>query len=212
MKKLTLLGIIALISIMALAVLAYGEMSGPGAKQEMPGGSGMGGHQMEPGRPSPSAGMPMGHGMGPGMMMSHGMGMGSQGMGHGMMGECGKRDRMMEAAHHLSKSLKSLNLDEQQKKMIHEIKSRMMKQTIRKMADIQIARIELKDLLSQDPMDMKEVEVKVKQLGMLRTEMHLSHIKALEEIKAKLTPEQRKKFGEMMKAGPMMGGMGKMHE
>ena len=165
----------------------------------------MAGHQME-------QGMPMGSGMGQGMMMGHGMGMGGQGMGHGMMCGCGMKggrkgmgDRMMEGAHHLLKALKSLDLDEQQKKMIHEIKSRIMKETIRKMADIRIARIELRDLLLQDPMDMKAVEAKVKQLGMMRTEMHLSHIKALEDIKAKLTPEQRKKFGEMMKAGPMMG-------
>ena len=200
MKKFTLSGIITLISIMALAALAYGEMSGPVAKHEMPGGGGMAGHQME-------QGMPMGHGM----MMGHGMGMGGQGMEHGMMCGCGMKevmgDRMMEAAHHLLKSLKSLDLDEQQKKMIHEIKSKIMKETIRKMADMRIAQIELRDLFLQDPMDMKAVESKVKQLGMMRTEMILSHIKALEEIKAKLTPEQRKKFEEMRKAGPMMGGM-----
>ena len=39
----------------------------------------------------------------------------------------------------------------------------------------------------------KAVEAKVKQLEMMRTEMHLSHIKAMEDIKTKLTPEQRKK-------------------
>ena len=204
MKKFTLSGMITLISILALAALAYGEMSGPGPKHEMPGGGGMAGHQME-------QGMPMGHGM----MMGHGIGMGGQGMEHGMMCGCGMKggmkegmgDRMKEVEHHLSKALKSLNLDEQQKKMIHEIKSRIMKETIRKMADIRIARIEVKDLLIQDPMDMKAVEAKVRQLGALRTEMHLSHIKALEDIKATLNPEQRKKFGEMMKTGPMMGGM-----
>jgi Spy/CpxP family protein refolding chaperone len=199
MKKFTLSGIITLISIMALAALAYGEMSGPGAKHEMPGGGGMAGHQME-------QGMPMGHGMG----------MGGQVMEHGMMCGCGMKegmgDRMMEAAHHLLKSLKSLDLDEQQKKMIHEIKSKTMKETIKKMADIRIAQIDLRDLFLQDPVDMMAIEAKVKQLGMMRTEMILSHIKALEEIKAKLTPEQREKFGEMMKAGPMMGRMGMMHE
>ena len=72
------------------------------------------------------------------------------------------------------------------------------------MADISIARLELKDLLLQDPLDMKAVEAKVKQLGSLMTEMHLSHIKALETIKAKLSPEQRKKIVGMMKTGPMM--------
>ncbi len=42
--------------------------------------------------------------------------------------------------------------------------------------------------------------------------MYLSHINAMADIKAKLTPEQRKKFREMSEAGPMMEGMGMKHE
>jgi Spy/CpxP family protein refolding chaperone len=131
--------------------------------------------------------------------------MGGQGMagGRGMMG-----DRMMEVEHHLARVLDGLNLDEQQKKAIGEIRSTIKKDTIRKMADISITRIEIRDLMLQEPLDIKAVEAKVKQLGMLRTEMHLAHLKALESIKAKLTPEQRKKLMEMMKTGPMM----MMHE
>ena len=59
---------------------------------------------------------------------------------------------------------------------------------------------------------MKVVEAKVKQLEMIRTEMHLSHIKVMEDIRIKLTPEQRKKLREMIEAGPMMEGMGMMHD
>ncbi len=74
---------------------------------------------------------------------------------------------------------------------------------------MRIAHIELKDLLAKDPMDMKAVEAKVKQSEALRTEMHLSHLKAMEEVKASLTPEQKKKFREMVAAGPaMMRGKG----
>ena len=59
---------------------------------------------------------------------------------------------------------------------------------------------------------MKAVEAKVKQLKMMRTEMHLSHIKAMEDCKTKLTPEQLKKLREMIEAGPMMEGMGMKHD
>jgi len=133
--------------------------------------------------------------------------MGGHGMGSGMMGCCDMDGQMMGTEH-----LKSLNLDEQQKALIGEIKSRMMKETIRRTADMRIVQIELKDLLSQDPVDMKAVEAKVKQLEMMKTEMHLSHIKAMEECKTKLTPEQRKKFIEMIETGPMMEGMGMKHD
>ena len=47
---------------------------------------------------------------------------------------------------------------------------------------------------------------------MMRTEMHLSHIKALEDFKTKLTPEQRKKVRALSEAGPMMEGRGMMHD
>ena len=150
-----------------------------------------------------------GQGKGSAMMGGHGMGAGMMGGGHGLMGGHGMGgDRMKDVEHHLARVLDGLNLDEQQKKAIGEIRSTMKKDTIRKMADIRIARIELSDLLLQDPLDLKAVEAKVRQLGSLRTEMHLSHIKALENIKAKLSPEQRKLLKENLKSGPMM----MMHE
>jgi Spy/CpxP family protein refolding chaperone len=46
----------------------------------------------------------------------------------------------------------------------------------------------------------------------MQIDLRLSHIKALEEIKKILTPEQRKKFMEKLMAGPLMGGMGMMHK
>jgi hypothetical protein len=49
-------------------------------------------------------------------------------------------------------------------------------------------------------------------MEMMTTEMHLSHIKAMEDIKTKLTPEKRKKLREMIEAGPMMEGMGMKHD
>ena len=170
MKKLTV--IVAVLSLVALTAVAYGQMGG--------------------------------HGMAQGMT-------GAPGTGCGMMGTGGMGDRVMEGEHHMWRHLASLNLDEQQKTSISEIKGRMMKEAIKRKADVRIAHIELKELLAKDPMDMKAVEAKVKQSGTLKTEMHLSHIKAMEEVKAKLTPEQKKKFRETIGAGPMAGRMGMMH-
>jgi len=152
MKKFTL--IVAAVSFVALATLAYGEMGG-------------------------------------------------KGMASGMMCCCGMDGKMMDAEHHMAKLIKDLNLDDQQKVFMGEIKSRMMKETIRRKADMHIAQIELKELLMQDTVDMTAVEAKVKQLEAMKTEMQLSHIKAMEECKAKLTPEQRKKLKEMLEAEPM---------
>lgn len=142
--------------------------------------------------------------------------MDGKGKGHGkragMKCGCDMDGQMMNSEHHMSKIMKGLNLDEQQKAFMGEIKSRMKKETIRRTADMRIVQIELKELLSQDAVDMKAVEAKVKQLELMRTDKHLSHIKAMEECKTKMTPEQRKKFREMIEAGPMMEGMGMGHD
>ncbi len=73
---------------------------------------------------------------------------------------------------------------------------------IKKKADEHIAEIELRDLLDLDNVDMKAVETKLKQIASLKTETQLSMIKALEEVKSKLTLEQRKKLKEKLGTEP----------
>lgn len=116
------------------------------------------------------------------------------------------------AEHLMWEHLTGLGLDEKQREAIKEIKSRVIKEAIRKRADERIAGIELKDLLDKDPIDMKAVEAKLKQIEIIKTKMHLSLIMAIEEVKSKLTPEQRKNFKEMLEMKPdigpfMRGGM-----
>jgi Spy/CpxP family protein refolding chaperone len=105
------------------------------------------------------------------------------------MGKFGSGPRLWQ-------SFKGLGLDEKQKEAIREIGSTLKKEIIRKRADIQVARIELKDILRQDNVNMSEAEAKLKQIASLRTDVGLLRIKAMEEIKSKLTPEQRTKLRE----------------
>jgi Spy/CpxP family protein refolding chaperone len=136
-----------------------------------------------------------GHGM-----MGEGpeMGPGFMGRGMGMMGE-----------QHLLRKLMRLGLDEKQNEAIKVIVRTTQKETIKKRADLTVARIELRELLDEDPVNMTAVELKLKQIEALETDIHLSHIKTLEAIKAKLTPDQRKKLRAMREQG-MMGKMGMM--
>jgi len=121
-----------------------------------------------------------------GMDMMHGM--------DGMQG-CGM---MMDDDHPMMKHLMGLGLDEKQKEALKALRSKTMKDMIKKRADKQVAGIELRDLLDKDTVDMKAVEASVKKSESLRTEMFLAHIRAHEEMKSILTPEQRKHLKEMM--------------
>lgn len=128
-------------------------------------------------------------------------GMQHKGMDHDM-----KDDEMLGECRLMMQHLMALELDEKQKEAVRDIKSKTMKETIKKKADMQVYKIELKELLGRYSVDMKAVEVKLKQIEGARTDMHFLHIKALEEIKSHLTAGQKKKFKEMMDSGPMMGG------
>ena len=144
---------------------------------------------------------------GPGMM-----GEGSE-MEHGMMGMMGKGSEMgpgMMGEDHILGKLMSVGLDEKQKEAIKEIVRKTTKETIKKRADLDIARIDLRDLLDKDPVKMKAVESKLKQIASLEADIHLSRIKAHEEIKSTLTSDQRKKLKEMVEHGMMMGKTGMM--
>lgn len=137
--------------------------------------------------------MPMMGGKMPMGMMGSGM------MGGGMMGM--DMMSMMDEGHMLWNAIDDLGLDDAQKDAVVELKSAFMKEAVRKRAEMQIAAIELKDLLRKDPADMKAVEAALRKMEAAKTDIHLAAIKALEAAKVKLTPAQKKKLKEMMDAG-----------
>ncbi|MBI5102833.1 MAG: periplasmic heavy metal sensor [Nitrospirae bacterium] len=109
----------------------------------------------------------------------------------------GLMEKQMCGEHMMMEKLASLGLDDRQKEEIKGIHLKTKKEMIRKKADIKVAGIELKEILGKETVDLQAAEAKVKQLESLKTEMKMTHIRTHEEVKSKLTPEQRKKFNEM---------------
>ena len=101
----------------------------------------------------------------------------------------------------LWKELMRLDLSDKQRDAFAAIRSRVMKDAIRKRADLELARVDLRESLEKDTVDMKAVEANLKKAEALRTDLRLSHIRAFEEIKAQLTPEQRTRLKEQVRAG-----------
>ncbi len=138
--------------------------------------------------------------------MMQGMGQPDMGPMHcrGGMPMCGM---MMDDNHPMWRRLMDLGLDEKQEDAIKALRTKTMKEMVRKKADVQIADIELRNLLDKDPVDMKAVEAAVKKSESFRTAMFLARIGAREELKSILSPDQRKRLKEMMGHGPgcMMG-------
>ena len=139
---------------------------------------------------------------GGGMMMG---GMGHPGMMHGMEG--GMQDDMIGDSHPMWKRVMELNLDDKQKDAMKALHTKTIKEIVKKRADKIIAHVELQDLLEKEPVDMKAVEASAKKNESIATDMFLAHVRAHEEVKALLTPEQRKKFKEILEGTPCECGM-----
>jgi Spy/CpxP family protein refolding chaperone len=147
-----------------------------------------------------SANAQMGGGKGKGDAM--GMGPPGGGMGMGPGGGMG----MWDGAH--GKHITSmLGLDDNQTVQVKPILHKLQKDMIRKRADIEVAKVELEEILGKDPVDIKVAEAKVKQIASLKAEAAMIHIQGIEDVKAKLTPEQKKKLTEMMQMKGMGQGM-----
>lgn len=129
------------------------------------------------------------------MDMGCGMGMG----GGGGMG-------MWDSAHAMH-VISALGLDDNQSTEVKALLRKLQKEMIQKRADIQVAEIELREILEKDPVDVKVAETKVKQIASLKTDAAMMHIQGVEDVKAKLTPDQKKKLSEMMQMRGMGHGM-----
>jgi len=145
------------------------------------------------------------------------MGGGKRGMA--CEGKCGEEKGMMMPgdgmAHRFMKMVAMLELAPEQKKAVETIHLAHRKDVIRKEADIDVAEIELKEIMGKEPVNLDEVENKVRAIANLRADLEIMHLKTKEAIKAQLTPEQLVKFkkhlaAEMMERMDDMGGKGHM--
>ena len=142
------------------------------------------------------------------------MGSGTMGMmeGGGMGGHMG----MMEPGPMLRMLKTELALSEGQEKQLKDIVYQAAKTGIKQRAEVRVAELELQQLLDADPVDMGKVEAKLKDIEGLRTALRLNLIKAHEQAKGVLSPEQRQKFEGIHDRLPGMrgmmgeGGMGRM--
>ena len=123
----------------------------------------------------------------------------------------GGRGMEMWDGAHARYVISALGLDDNQSKEVKAVLFKQQKEMIQKRAAIQVARVELREILGKDPVDIKAAETKVQQIASLRAEAAMMHIQGMEDVKAKLTPDQRKKLSEMMQMRGMGPAKGQMY-
>jgi len=87
-----------------------------------------------------------------------------------------------------------LGLSSAQVQELERIRTDFQRAAIKLDADQRVARMDLSALLRAEPVDLGKVESKVREIERLRADLHLGRIRAIEQGKAQLSPEQRAKL------------------
>lgn len=100
---------------------------------------------------------------------------------------------------------KTLGLSDEQVDKLKAFERDQQKLTIKKKADLQVARVELMELLDQDPVNFGKLEAKISQLSEMEKEIHLAHLTTIQKSRKVLTSEQLEKAKTLKKGrSPMM--------
>lgn len=135
-----------------------------------------------------------------------GMMQGMQGMGMMMEGHGMACDKRMPGGEKYGKiylmAVKGLDLTEDQRKKASALENAYIKASIKSAADVEVAEVELQELLAADSVNLSRVKDKINGIGAKKAEMRFFRVKSFEDLKKILTPEQRKKLGEMTAGTP----------
>jgi Spy/CpxP family protein refolding chaperone len=130
------------------------------------------------------------------------------GSGGGLMGRMpgdpAARPLITIMLHHRSE----LGLSPEQVSRLEELRAEFSREAIRRDADIRIAELDLAKLLEQEPPDLAKVEAKVRESAQLRADLRIARLRAVEQGKAVLTPEQRTRLQTMLSSGMHHGPTG----
>ncbi len=132
--------------------------------------------------------------MGPGGSMPHSMW--GQGMpGTGMMGHMmDRRGQMMSHGLMMMRRLFALDLSKEQRKEIQRIHLQTRKKVIPKQADLEVAWLDVEEILLESPPDREAIRRKLSEVGDQVVELQMLWVDALEESRKVLTEEQRERF------------------
>ncbi|GJL66173.1 MAG: hypothetical protein NPIRA05_11440 [Nitrospirales bacterium] len=162
-----------------------------------------------------------GHGTGHHNSKSHGMGSGHGSYGKGYGGGHGKRgygkhggahQSASEFIKHVLKYKEGMAITDEQEAKLHDIQTRYKKTRIKMKAEVELANLDLHELLKKDDSSLSDIESKLKNMHNVKADLYMASIKARRDAKAVLTDEQRsrmKAVHDRIQAYSSEGGMAK---
>ncbi len=91
----------------------------------------------------------------------------------------------------------ALGLSADQVRRLEQQRDNFQRLTIRNEADLRILELDIATLLDSEPVEMAKLEAKMREEEKLRTDLRIARIRAIEQGKALLNAEQKKKLTEL---------------
>ena len=91
----------------------------------------------------------------------------------------------------------ALGLSSDQVRHLEQLRDSFQRQTIRNEADLRIIELDIAALLDNEPVDMAKLEAKMREEEKLRTDLRIARIRAIEQGKAVLNADQKKKLADL---------------
>ncbi len=88
----------------------------------------------------------------------------------------------------------ALGLSAEQVRKLEQLRDGFERQSIRNDADVRIIELDIAALLENDPVDLTQLEAKMRASEKLRTDLRVARIHAIEQARGLLNAEQKKKF------------------
>jgi hypothetical protein len=91
----------------------------------------------------------------------------------------------------------ALGLSSDQVRHLEQLRDSFQRQTIRNEADLRIIELDIAALLDNEPVDMAKLETKMREEEKLRTDLRIARLRAIEQGKAMLNADQKKKLADL---------------
>jgi Spy/CpxP family protein refolding chaperone len=101
-----------------------------------------------------------------------------------------------------------LNLTDEQAKKLHELFVDYRKGVIQKRASLQVAEIELEEMIADPKLDLSKIEKKAREKEALETDMLMFRVRSMAKAKEFLSDAQYDQFRSMIERRMSMGGGG----
>ncbi|MBI2360514.1 MAG: periplasmic heavy metal sensor [Deltaproteobacteria bacterium] len=86
----------------------------------------------------------------------------------------------------------------EQVRSLERLRADFERQAIKNEADLRVGEMDLSALLEAEPVDLKQIEAKVREIERLRADLRFARIRAIEQGKGQLSAEQRERLQSLL--------------